>query len=182
MNLGKLIADEAFELTDFHGLNQLTFYDKSSSVYAKNDTSKVENLNDLVYYAPDYLSGHQTHDSKTRLNLYQMPDLKLVISGDFQKYEFHNGLIFGFKDTTQARNEISLFDANGTLLQPTLQFERLLADGRMVLKKTVCIISAINLDNHSVNIIRLLAMKPVAYEQYITNLLTAISTIKHIKK
>ncbi len=135
VNLGKLIADEAFELTDFHGLNQLTFYDKSSSVYTKNDTSKVENLNDLVYYAPDYLSGHQTHDSKTRLNLYQMPDLKLVISGDFQKYEFHNGLIFGFKDTTQAENEISLYDLNGTLIRPSLQFVRLLADGRMVLKK-----------------------------------------------
>lgn len=135
VNSGKLIADEAFELADFHGLNQLTFYDESSSVYLKNNSFGVEKLNNLTYHAPNFFSGFQTTESGYRLNLYQLADLKLLISGDFQKYEFHNGLIFGFKDTTQAENEISLFDANGTLLQPSLQFERLLADGRMVLKK-----------------------------------------------
>lgn len=134
INSNKVIAEEALELKDFYGLNQLVFYDESSTIYSKNDLV-VEKLSNLKYITPNFFSGFQTTESGNRLNLYQLADLKLLISGDFQKYEFHNGLILGFKDTTQAENEISLYDLNGTLLQHSLQFERLLADGRMVLKK-----------------------------------------------
>jgi hypothetical protein len=50
INSNKMIADDALELKDFYGLNQLVFYDKSSTIYSKNDTMLVEKLSNLKYH------------------------------------------------------------------------------------------------------------------------------------